>query len=147
MVDVVLSSNPENRVKCISRFYRQLYSENVAHRPVLDNVEFSRISKEDAIWLERPFDEEEVFGGINSFNGDKVPSPNGYSMAFFQSYWSILKKEVMEVFQNFHTQAMFEKSLNASFLALIPKKVDAMEIKDFRPISLVGGIFKIISVG
>ena len=40
---------------------------------------------------------------------------------------------------------MFEKSLNASFLALIPKKVDAVEIKDFRPITLVGGIYKIIS--
>ena len=49
------------------------------------------------------------------------------------------------MFQNFHTQAVFEKSLNASFLALIPKKVDAMEVKDFRPISLVGGIYKIIS--
>ena len=32
-----------------------------------------------------------------------------------------------------------------SFLALIPKKVDAVEVKDFRPISLVGGIYKIIS--
>ena len=51
----------------------------------------------------------------------------------------------MDVFQNFHTQAMFEKSFNASFLALIPKKVDAMEVKDFWPISLVGGIYKIIS--
>ena len=40
---------------------------------------------------------------------------------------------------------MFEKSINASFLALIPKKVDAVEIKDFRPINLVGGIYKIIS--
>ena len=49
------------------------------------------------------------------------------------------------MFQNFHTQAVFEKSLNASFLALIPKKVDSVEIKDFRPISLVGGIYKIIS--
>ena len=51
----------------------------------------------------------------------------------------------MEVFQNFHTQAVFEKSLNASFHALIPKKVDAVEVKDFWPISLVGGIYKIIS--
>ena len=51
----------------------------------------------------------------------------------------------MAVFQNFHIQVVFEKSHNASFLALIPKKVDAMEIKDFRPISLVGGIYKIIS--
>ena len=39
----------------------------------------------------------------------------------------------------------FEKSLNASFLALIPKKVDAVEVKDFRPISLVGEIYNIIS--
>ena len=51
----------------------------------------------------------------------------------------------MAVFHNFHTQAVFEKSLNASFLALIPKKVDAIEVKDFQPISLVGGIYKIIS--
>ena len=40
---------------------------------------------------------------------------------------------------------MFEKSVNASFLALIPKKVGVVEVKDFRPISLVGGIYKIIS--
>ena len=51
----------------------------------------------------------------------------------------------MAVFQNFHTLVVFEKSLNASFLALIPKKVDVVEIKDFRLISLVGGIYKIIS--
>ena len=51
----------------------------------------------------------------------------------------------MEDFHNFHTQAVFEKSLNASFLALIPKKVDTVEVKGFRPISLVGGIYKIIS--
>ena len=51
----------------------------------------------------------------------------------------------MVVFHNFHTQVVFEKNLNASFLALIPKKVDAVEVKDFQPISLVGGIYKIIS--
>ena len=51
----------------------------------------------------------------------------------------------MALFHNFHTQAVFEKCLNALFLALIPKKVDAVEVKDFRPISLVGGIYKIIS--
>ena len=51
----------------------------------------------------------------------------------------------MAMFHNFHTQAMFEKSLNASLLAIIPKKVDAVAIKDFQPISLVSGIYKIIS--
>ena len=51
----------------------------------------------------------------------------------------------MAAFHNFHTQVVFEKSLNASFLALIPKKVDAVEVKDFWLISLIGGIYKIIS--
>ena len=50
----------------------------------------------------------------------------------------------MAVFHNFHTQAVFEMNLNASFLAFIPKKVDAVEVKDFWPISLVGGFYKII---
>ena len=39
-------------------------------RPVLDDVAFSIISKEDALWLDRPFDEEEVYRVINGFNGD-----------------------------------------------------------------------------
>ena len=55
----------------------------MAHRPLLDDVEFSCISKEDALWLNRPFDEEEVFGVIRDFKGDKAPSPDGFSMAFF----------------------------------------------------------------
>uniref|UniRef100_A0A2N9IK02 Reverse transcriptase domain-containing protein n=1 Tax=Fagus sylvatica TaxID=28930 RepID=A0A2N9IK02_FAGSY len=36
-------------------------------------------------------------------------------------------------------------SLNATFLSLIPKKVNAVEVKDFRPISLVGSVYKILA--
>lgn len=39
----------------------------------------------------------------------------------------------------------FEKSLNASFIALIMKKAEFVEVKDFRPISFVSGVYKIIS--
>ena len=145
MVDGELSSDPKAIASCISHFYRQLYAKTVAHRPLLDDVKFSCISEEDALWLDRPFDKEEVFGVISDFMGDKALGPDGFSMAFFQSCWCILKAEIMAVFQNFHTQAVFEKSLNTSFLALIPKKVEAVKIKDFRPISLVDGIYKIIS--
>jgi hypothetical protein len=49
------------------------------------------------------------------------------------------------VFSKFHNSCQFEKSLNATFVSLIPKKADAVEVKDFRPISLVRGVYKIIS--
>ena len=108
-------------------------------------MEFGRFSEEDASWLDRPFEEDEVFGVVSGFNGDKSLGPNGFSMAFFQSCWSILTKDVMPVLHNFHEKVVFESSLNVSFLVLFPKKPDAMEVNDFRTISLVGEMYKIIS--
>ena len=52
----------------------------------------------------------------------------------------------MAVFHHFFANGQFEKSLNATFITLIPKKHAANEIRDFRPVSLVGGgVYKIIA--
>jgi hypothetical protein len=48
-------------------------------------------------------------------------------------------------FAEFHARGKFVKSINSTFISLIPKVHGAKEIKDFRPISLVGGIYKIIA--
>uniref|UniRef100_A0A0V0IVQ8 Putative ovule protein n=1 Tax=Solanum chacoense TaxID=4108 RepID=A0A0V0IVQ8_SOLCH len=77
--------------------------------------------------------------------GDKAPGPDGFSMAFYIQCWEVIKEEVVAAIQNFHDQGYFEKSFNATFIALIPKKVGASELKDFRPISLIGSLYKIIS--
>ena len=95
--------------------------------------------------LDRPFEEEGVYGVIQGCNGNKSLGPDGFSMAFFKACWDFLKLEIMEVLANFHLQATFEKSLDATFIAIIPKKVDVVNVRDFRPISLVGSIYKIIS--
>lgn len=47
--------------------------------------------------------------------------------------------------QYFYQHGYFEKRFNATFIALIPKNVGVQELKDFRPISLIGDIYKIIS--
>jgi hypothetical protein len=51
----------------------------------------------------------------------------------------------MGVFIDFHAPRKFEKSLNASFITLIPKKSGVIDLKDFRPINLVCGVHKIIA--
>ena len=51
----------------------------------------------------------------------------------------------MAFFADFHSQCIFEKSLNATILCLIPKKINAINVKDFRLISLVGSLYKLLS--
>jgi hypothetical protein len=144
-IDGILSSNQDDIRDHIASFYEHLYMETGYSRPLLDGMQFSAISDEDAEWLERPFDEEEIAGVVQGFNGDKAPGPDGFSLAFFQQCWSVVRDEVLAVCQEFHEHCHFERSLNATFVSLIPKKHGADEIKDFRPISLVGGIYKIIA--
>ena len=44
----------------------------------------------------------------------------------------------------FYEHNRFVRSLNSTLLVLKPKKGDVEDIKDFRPISLVGGLYKIL---
>ena len=50
----------------------------------------------------------------------------------------------MAFFDHFHRSSEFERFLNA-FLSLIPKKNNALNIKDFRPISVMGSVYKLLS--
>ena len=43
------------------------------------------------------------------------------------------------MFKEFHEHNSFVRSLNNTFLVLIPKKSGVEDLGDFRPISLLGG--------
>ncbi|KAL6333963.1 hypothetical protein AAG906_000014 [Vitis piasezkii] len=76
---------------------------------------FATLEPLDTSALETPFTEEEVFDALLGCNGDKAPRPDGFSMAFWQFAWDFVKADVMS-------------------------RVEALG--DFRPISLVGSLYK-----
>ena len=51
----------------------------------------------------------------------------------------------MDLFKDFHERGRFGKGLNSTFLVLILKRRGAEDLKDFRPISLVGSLYKLIA--
>ena len=51
----------------------------------------------------------------------------------------------MGFFGDFYESSCFKRSLNATFVVLVPKKGGAKELKDFRPINLVGGLYKLLA--
>ena len=106
----------------VVQVFHSLVSTIDEWRPKCNGLQVGVLEGKDAALLETPFSEEEVFGALSDLNGDKVPSLDGFSMAFWQFSWSFLKEEVMGFFKDFHDQGRFVKSINASFLVLISKK-------------------------
>jgi hypothetical protein len=108
----------------------------------LDNLAFDSLDEDKASSLELRFEEREVFEVVKSMHRGKALGPDGFSMAFFQDCWDVLKADIMVVFSNFHAHGKFENSLKATFIILISKKPGALDLKDFRPISLVSGFIR-----
>lgn len=66
-------------------------------------------------------------------------------MDFVHKFWYLVKDDIMKLFKDFHEANTFMKSLDSTFLVLIAKVEGAVNIKEFRPISLVGSIYKFIA--
>ncbi|XP_058753770.1 uncharacterized protein LOC131626954 [Vicia villosa] len=51
----------------------------------------------------------------------------------------------MKLFNDFHSKGTLVKAITSSFLALIPKKKNPQDLFEYRPICLVGSIYKILA--
>ncbi|GJU52790.1 hypothetical protein Tco_1226504 [Tanacetum coccineum] len=59
--------------------------------------------------------------------------------------WKFIKTELLRVIEWFWESMEISKGCNASFVTLIPKVADPIGLGDFRPISLIGCYYKIIT--
>ena len=79
-----------------------------------------------------------------NFCGDKASGSNGFTMDFWQANQELVKEEMLGFFREFKEPGRFVKSLNATFVVLIPKKKkEAEDLKDYGPISLVTSLYKL----
>ncbi|CAL9004761.1 unnamed protein product [Prunus brigantina] len=129
----------------IINFFKKLYSSNEEAGWCLVGLIWNAISGEEAVWLERPFEEEEVKRAVFDCGTDKSPGPDGFSMLLFQSCWDILKEDLMKVMKDFFNCGIINAITNETFLCLIPKKKESIKVSDFRPISLVTSLYKVVS--
>ena len=95
----------------IVQFYENLLHDEHQQRPLIGGISYDTISTEDALELEKEFSEEEVRSAINELGKEKAPDPDGFSIAFFQSCWEVVKGDMMGLFSDFHMKGVFQKSL------------------------------------
>ncbi|GJR45107.1 RNA-directed DNA polymerase, eukaryota [Tanacetum coccineum] len=103
-----------------------------------------RLSVDLASDLELEVSSDEIKKAVWDCGLDKSPGPDGFTFEFFKKHWSIVGCDVISAIKEFFSSSSIPNGCNASFIALIPKVLDAKHLNDFRPISLVGCQYKII---
>ncbi|GJY57327.1 RNA-directed DNA polymerase, eukaryota, reverse transcriptase zinc-binding domain protein [Tanacetum coccineum] len=95
--------------------------------------------------LECEVTKDEIKRAVWDCGTDKSRGPDGFTFGFYRRYWKIIESVVVDAVSCFFQKGYFPKGGNSSFITLIPKTHDANKVKDFRPISLIGSLYKIIA--
>ncbi|GKA77278.1 RNA-directed DNA polymerase, eukaryota [Tanacetum coccineum] len=145
MIDGKWIEEPSRVKKQFFQHFRDRFDEPKDDRVRIDMCFPRSLSNEQKDDLERMVSMEEVKRAVWDCGTDKSPGPDGFSFGFYRHFWPTIDNEVFEAVKYFFIHNNFPIGCNSAFIALIPKILDANMVKDFRPISLIGSIYKIVA--
>nr|GEX38859.1 putative RNA-directed DNA polymerase, eukaryota, reverse transcriptase zinc-binding domain protein [Tanacetum cinerariifolium] len=145
MIDGVWNEKPIDAKREFLLHFRNRFDKPADHRAIID-FPFPRVlnidQQED---LDRDVTREEIKRAVWDCGTDKSLGPDGFTFEFFWQFWSTIENDVFQDVSHFFIYADIPKGSNSLFIALIPKVPGANLVKDSRPISLIGSLYKIIT--
>ncbi|KAI0530918.1 hypothetical protein KFK09_000466 [Dendrobium nobile] len=87
----------------------------------------------------------DIKAAVFSGSSKSAPGPDGINFHFYKSGWHILGSYVCRAIRSFFIKGYLPKGVKATALAIVPKKKNASNISDYRPIALCNVLYKIIA--
>jgi len=103
------------------------------------------ISDEAAAELFKPVTLTEIKDILLLFKKERSPGPDGWTSEFFIFFFDLVGEDLLLLVEDSRLKGKISRSLNATFLVLIPKKDSPRTFFEYRPISLCNLIYKLIS--
>uniref|UniRef100_A0A453NBT5 Reverse transcriptase domain-containing protein n=1 Tax=Aegilops tauschii subsp. strangulata TaxID=200361 RepID=A0A453NBT5_AEGTS len=76
----------------------------------------------------------------------KAPGLDGFTAEFLRACWTIIRQDLMDVFQQlFEMRGRGFGKLNQALMILLPKRPDAQQLRNYRPICLIHIVAKIFT--
>ncbi|GJY36338.1 RNA-directed DNA polymerase, eukaryota [Tanacetum coccineum] len=95
--------------------------------------------------LEKPVSCDEIRDAVWDCGTNKSPGPDGFSFEFFRKFWDVIGPDMCVAVEWFFSHNTFTRGCNSSFISLIPKIHDPKFVSDYRPISLIGSLYKVVT--
>ncbi|GJZ05256.1 RNA-directed DNA polymerase, eukaryota [Tanacetum coccineum] len=121
------------------------FKQPTGFRLKLNMVFPNRLSSDQIDDLDRPISVDEIKAAVWDCGENKSPGPDGYTFEFYRHFWDLISSDLCAAVTYFFENGGFPRGCNSSFIALIPKVLDAKFVSDFRPISLIGSVYKVIT--
>ncbi|GBG81321.1 hypothetical protein CBR_g31996 [Chara braunii] len=119
--------------------------DNMAEGSALWNNLTIRVSEEARIWLDRPVTEEELGATLRCMARGKAPGDDGLPVEFFESCGEALKADLVEMYNAIQAGGRLGKSMTRGIISLLFKKGERNEVRNWRPISLLNVVYKILA--
>jgi hypothetical protein len=140
-----LVTDQERKVETFTEAFFQLLGRMQPREHTM-NLEELDIPTADLQDLDDMFSEEEIWGVVKDLHPDRAPGLDGFTGAFYQRAWPVIKGDIIAGILKLSVgDGRGFARLNRALITLIPKRPDAMEVKDYRPISLVHSFAKLFS--
>ncbi|WVZ50043.1 hypothetical protein U9M48_001341 [Paspalum notatum var. saurae] len=135
----------EDKHQAALDFYDALIG-SAKHRDYTLNLHSLGIQQHDLTALYEPFTIEKEWATVRDLPMDKPPGPDGFTCRFYKVCWDMIKGDMMEALLAVQRGHVFKFSLlNSAFITLFPKKVDALQVKDYILISLIHSFAKLVA--
>ena len=133
----------------IHKFYKELFTKSddismPAQEKILDNIEI-KLTTEERQYLEQPIVRQDIYSAIKHMPKDKTPGIDGLPKEFYFKFQDLLIEKLIEIANFIQTNERKADSHKLSYIALIFKKGEKDNLKNWRPISLINCDWKIIT--
>jgi len=131
--------------RAIVNHFKQQYAQQNSQSFNINNLGLSVLTVQQNQHLIEAISAEEVEAALANCASTKAPGYDGFNFKCIKHVWPIIGNDFTRCVLNFFNSGQLPKSINMTWVTLIPKKKDARDILDFRPISMVGCIYKVIA--
>ena len=131
-------SEPSDMTGCINNFLGPEISE---HPIVKDCI----LTKTEKMRLDVKFKIDELDCAIKDANMNSAAGIDGLSTKFISKFWTFFRVPLFKYANCCFRKGSLTDTFKSATIRLIPKKGDVRNIKNWRPISLLSNLYKILS--